>query len=441
LADYIAVLAAPGKLVAQGSPVALKSTLGEGYSLQINFSTVADEEKVSMPATELLGSLRTVAPETSIISPSQTQAYYRLKTKDSATVERVLRVLDDEKERYAISSYEVHGTSIEDIFLRLMMEETLENRERIVTNESSDDLRTLNLTDGRPRSSLGQSLTIFHKRLLVARRSWLSIILAIIVGVGGSTAPLFFMNGRVATCDLRFFDSVTTSLFLPNYSYPPGPPFVKSSGAILTSPPNVTSFLGTAIRSVPIQNVQDNATLVNYVTQNYQSLSPGGISLDLQTNNSLLVWEAISPGFVGPAMLNLLTNIQLNRALNSVPNNPSTVNSSYDPFPIADGQVADGLKWISFFGLAMALFPAFFSIYASRERRSSVQAMQFSNGLSNPIGLWLGHLMFDSFVVVILATLNIIVFGTVSTQFHDFGLLVCYKPVYPISLNSPPVLI
>jgi ATP-binding cassette, subfamily A (ABC1), member 3 len=436
LADYIAILAAPGKLVAQGSPVALKSTLGEGYSLQINFGTVADEEKkVSMPATELLGSLRTIVPEASIISPSQTQAYYHLKTKDSATVEHVLRVLDNEKEKYAISSYEVHGTSIEDIFLRLMLEEKSEG---IVANGSSNNPRILNLADGRQRSSIGQALTIFHKRLLVARRSWLSIILAIIIGVGGSTAPLFFMKGRVATCDLRFFSSTTTSLFLPDYSYPPGPSFAKSFGAILTSPPNVTSFLGTAIGSVPIQNVPDNATLVNYVTQNYQSLSPGGVSLDLQTNNSLIVWEGIPPGFVGPAMLNLLTNIQLNRALNSAPNNPSIIHLSYDPFPIINGEAADALKWVSFFGLAMAVFPAFFSVYVSRERRSSVQAMQFSNGLSNPVGLWLGHLMFDSIVVVILATVNIIVFGTVSTQFHDFGLLVCSQTHLSDRLNSFP---
>ena len=38
LADNIAVLAAPGKLVANGTPVTLKTSLGEGYSVQVKFS-------------------------------------------------------------------------------------------------------------------------------------------------------------------------------------------------------------------------------------------------------------------------------------------------------------------------------------------------------------------------------------------------------------------
>lgn len=64
-------------------------------------------------------------------------------------------------------------------------------------------------------------------------------------------------------------------------------------------------------------------------------------------------------------------------------------------------------------------------MYVSQERRSSVQAMQFSNGLSNPIGLWLGHIMFDAIKVVIVSTVIIIVYATAATeQFHGLGFLV-----------------
>lgn len=54
--------------------------------------------------------------------------------------------------------------------------------------------------------------------------------------------------------------------------------------------------------------------------------------------------------------------------------------------------------------------------------------MQLSNGLTNPIGLWLGHLMFDTIASVILSTIIIIIFGSVSNQFHGLGLLVSYPP-------------
>jgi len=52
--------------------------------------------------------------------------------------------------------------------------------------------------------------------------------------------------------------------------------------------------------------------------------------------------------------------------------------------------------------------------------------MQLSNGLTDPIGLWLGHLMFDMIVVVVLSTIIITIFATVSNQFHGLGFFVSF---------------
>ena len=68
---------------------------------------------------------------------------------------------------------------------------------------------------------------------------------------------------------------------------------------------------------------------------------------------------------------------------------------------------------------------AFYALYVTKERRSSVQAMQLSNGLTDPIGLWLGHLMFDVIWSILLSSIIIIIFATVSNQFHGLGFLVC----------------
>lgn len=70
------------------------------------------------------------------------------------------------------------------------------------------------------------------------------------------------------------------------------------------------------------------------------------------------------------------------------------------------------------------MFPAFFALYVAKERHSSVQAMQLSNGLSNPLGLWLGHILFDSMFTVIVATVIAIVYAVVKNKFQGVGLLV-----------------
>lgn len=58
-----------------------------------------------------------------------------------------------------------------------------------------------------------------------------------------------------------------------------------------------------------------------------------------------------------------------------------------------------------------------------------MQAMQLSNGLANPVGLWLGHLMFDSLFTVFIATVIVAVFSTVSNKFHGPGFLVRVFPL------------
>ena len=51
--------------------------------------------------------------------------------------------------------------------------------------------------------------------------------------------------------------------------------------------------------------------------------------------------------------------------------------------------------------------------------------MQFSNGLNNPVGLWLGHLMFDAIAVLLISTVVVVVFAVVAKQkFVGLGLFV-----------------
>ena len=123
LADQIAILilAAPGKVVASGSPVALKRDLANGYSIQITFAISTDSEKIDTSSRrELLLSIRTIAPEQYVAIPSPNQVRYHLKAKDTEVVRQVLGLLDDGTIRHAVASYDFLETTIEDIFLDLM---------------------------------------------------------------------------------------------------------------------------------------------------------------------------------------------------------------------------------------------------------------------------------------------------------------------------------
>lgn len=434
LADTIAILASPGKLVAEGSPVSLKRDLGEGYSVQVTFTPTSGSEKDwAGSQTSLLQQIRVFALHTYVTVISPSQASYHLKSKDAMTVDKVLHLLDTAKEAFGIVSYDVLGTSIEDIFLELMAAPNQQSElvEKDSTNSSIKSVESklvpLTLTNGRAKSPLRQAFTILHKRALIARRSWLTPLLALLVAVAGSTIPLVFITGRSDTTCVRTFKNV---IAIPLY-IPISPEFAQlpsntNSSYALVSPPGIFSTLGNSTTSYIVTNIPDNATFVDTIDRHFRNLSLGGISMDLTSGASLVAWEGTSPGIKGPLMLNLATNILYNNALNSSGGSvlSAAIRPSFQSFPPVDAGTLVALKWVAFFGAAMAVFPAFYSLYTSRERRSSVQAMQLSNGLSDPIGLWIGHLMADSVTVVIIATIIIIVFAAASNQFHNLGLFV-----------------
>ncbi|KIK35268.1 hypothetical protein CY34DRAFT_592022 [Suillus luteus UH-Slu-Lm8-n1] len=291
-----------------------------------------------------------------------------------------------------------------------------------LTDGSSAPPKALQLTNGRPRSPFSQALTIFYKRALIARRSWLTPLLIVVIAVCGACIPIVFLSGQETSCTTKFQNESVIPLYFPE-----SPIYFSASGPgtqILESPPNITATLGRTASFLRTENIPDNATFVSTINQDYLNLTFGGISIDLQTGDSLFAWEASPPGLTGPTMMNLVTNILYNRALNqsgNVASTPNLIYANYAAFPhLAAGTLVD-LKWVAFFGAAMAVFPAFFTLYVSRERRSAVQAMQLSNGLSDPIGLWIGHLLWDSIFSVTLATIIIIVFAATTNQFTGLG--------------------
>jgi len=375
LADHIAILAAPGKVVASGSPVALKRDLGEGYTVQVSFATPAELEKDDFDLSIrqiLLEAIQDIAPLASMTSPSTTQTCYHLKTRDVGAVRKILSFLDDEVRRQTVTTYDILGTTIEDIFLNLMNKEDAISAEEMKYTESSETMVNVplplckpsvtNLPNGRPVSAFRQAFTIFYKRLLIARRSWLTPLLTVAVAVAGACIPLVFIKGRQETCVKQYRNTTLIPLYLP--TSPIVPLTLGPSSRLYENPPQIVETLGNSTWLLRTTGIDGHDAFTGFISNNYHNLSLGGVSMDLETGDSLIAWEASPPGVTGAAMLNMATNVLYNRALNDsgiAGPNPVIIRANYAAFPRVASSTLSTLRWVMFFGGAMVCYIHFFT--------------------------------------------------------------------------------
>ncbi|KAJ6506502.1 hypothetical protein C8R45DRAFT_969874, partial [Mycena sanguinolenta] len=477
LADHIAILAAPGKLVASDSPVALKKDLGKGYTVQATL--VAPATNGNGPLAELLRRIRAIAPNARMSLDSSQRPLFHLETQDPAVVGRVLALLDAQSAAYGIVSYDVLGATIEDIFLDVMarnpgpvpaapVSSAGSVEESATRATSADELvpmtelhpgpqvhnapaAILHLADGKPISPLRQSLTIFYKRVLIFRRGWLAPLLGIGIAVAGAVIlvhPVQPAGDQPHSCAkvIRSFDA-SAEVFAPNSSVifknfsPDGTHQIPGGEPIFDSPPGIISTLGSSVSWLNISDLANDAAFADNIRTNRSTLRNGGVSFDFTTGTSLFAWEGTAlgaqPGVMGMSMLNLVTNVALNRALNAsgqATNPPTLIKPQIHRLPKPPkGNQNTALPWMIFFSIVMGIYPAFFTLYVVKERQPEVKTMQLSNGRSNPMGLWLGHLMFDSISVLIVSTVVIILFAFLTPAFFGLGLLWLVMFLYGIA--------
>jgi ATP-binding cassette subfamily A (ABC1) protein 3 len=324
--------------------------------VQVTFDHSLSSEKTSAAAEELLLRIRSVAPDTHP-SLAAHHASYHLKAKDTAIVEQVLTVLDSERSRLGIASCDVHGSTIEDIFLDLMTrpddpQAEIHSSPNFVSAPQAP--AALEMDDGRAMNSWQQAWTIFYKRALVFRRSWLAFLLLLSITISASCIPLTFMSKRSKSCVKTVLQTIYFPLYLPDFV--PYPGFTYNATDLIASPPGIISTLGNTTNSIPVTYVPDNATFVSTIDAMYRNMSLGGVSLDLQTGGSLVAWETNPPGLTGAAMLNLATNILFNRALNATGGNATLIEAQYSPFPPVIAGTFLALKWLIFFGAGMVSY-------------------------------------------------------------------------------------
>ena len=165
------------------------------------------------------------------------------------------------------------------------------------------------LTPGKKSSRFAifaDAYTIFLKRFIVLRRSFLLPIIAVVVVICAATIPLFFIKERKQTCAFVSDERIPQSLTYPYSIYPAKfSPIVLAPGSLVSafgSFPNAASY----VRSVP-----DNTSFVNVFDTDYTNVTFGGVSLASGSAQSLFAFEGSSLENKGLSALNLLSNAML----------------------------------------------------------------------------------------------------------------------------------
>lgn len=393
LADNIAILASPGKLIAAGSPVVLKRDLGQGYAIQVTFKGQKPGEKpVDEPVPELLSLIRSVAPNTYVSTNSASQSVYHLRAKDTRVVQQVLSILDQGKNEFNIEGYDILGTTIEDIFLDLMAKEegkgnVLEKTVHATSDadadagEAGDDaIKSIpigqRISDGRPVSPLNQALTILYKRFLIAKRAWITPFLTLAVAILGSIIPLILITTPAPTCSqLRAGYKPTLStrvvpvnipLYLPDSSLLPM--LVQGEGDLVLAPKDVLGDAGINISAVlQAVSLTDQAAFNEYILGNRQNIDVGGIFVPSDGDApAVFTWDA-EFFLKGLSMLNLASNVMYRDALaqsgvlgNATVGRGVLIKANYEILPAARAIGFAALRWAVFFSATMVRFFFFF---------------------------------------------------------------------------------
>lgn len=399
LSDDIAILS-KGKLVANGTAVALKHNLGGGYRVRIYHE---DHKPLS---SELEATPKQVFHD---------QTVYQLE--DSGNAAKFIAEL----EAAGLTDYQVNGPTIEDVFLRLA-EEVKEELEKDrgpspMTGEVVPGEKGLQLVTGKDLSFFGQTFVLFRKRATILRRNTWPYAAALLIPIITAGLVTFFLKGFVAlSCSPTAQVSVSQREALDfvlafNANIPSGPPS-KVSTTLLNQ---VYPILQDAFESVGTLDAFND-----YITTNFSTTMPGGFFLGTVPT---FAWRGDYDMSYAIATMNLMDVSLLDIPI-------VTAYQSFDyPFIPTAGK---SLQFILYFGLAMSAYPGFFALYTNKERLQNVRALHYSNGVrAGP--LWVAYTLFDFIIILLVSAIAVIIFTAVTNIWYGPGYLFVVFVFYGLS--------
>ncbi|KAN0078785.1 hypothetical protein V8E54_005298 [Elaphomyces granulatus] len=407
LADHIAILS-KGTLKTQGTSVELKHQLGSGYRIHVYH--VPGSEKAHPQFEDI---------------PRQIHFDETVYTVEDTT--RAIEFISILKQA-GINEYRVSGPTIEDVFLKVAEEVTSGGSDLDADNITydnakvdKDNLVTPQLLTGRPIGVARQALILFSKRATILRRNYLPYLFAFLIPViAAGLVSLFVKSNQQAGCSpddsFSTFDSVSLSTET-NYDIVLGPSHKLSPSALslyassLSGSSSTGAFLNGTANIHIVDNLPD---FNNYISNNFANVTPGGFYLGDSSSPPTFAWFGDSKS--------IATSTVIQNALDSLLTNIS-ISYRQQPFDVPwQPDVGNYLELITYFGLVMAVYPAFFGLYPTAERLKHVRDLHYSNGVRT-LPLWLAYTLFDFCIVLISTVLMTIIFRAVSDVWYHLEYL------------------
>ncbi|KAF2731136.1 ABC transporter [Polyplosphaeria fusca] len=382
LADRIAILSR-GVLRASGSSVELKHQLGSGYRVHIHHAIDAGYTTKTKFYDDVLHN-----------DHGNTSVYF---TGSSVETQRFLQRLECD----GVQNYQVNAPTLEDVFFKIE-EDMLADKhtpsgnfpQRSSTTSSEPLVNPskagLQLLDGNPVGTLQQIWVLIQKRFTILRRNpipYLVLFAIPIIAAGCST--LFLKDVEMGSCNPAESKAASSGQSSPQYKLVAGPRELISEAALQQI------AKGSADAVTMVKSLDEFHT---EVAKQFGSLVPGGFWLDSEPT---FAWRA-DGSLIFPALIqNLMDSLLLN----------VTIASDYKALDVPFGGAIGGLlSFIIYFGLSMAVYPAFLALYPTMERLRGIRAMHYSNGV-RATPLWLAYLMFDFVFVLVISVVAVMILG------------------------------
>lgn len=417
LADHIAILS-KGTLRAEGSSVELKDKFGGGYRVHVHKTSTTK----TLPRVDGVKK-KDAFDQVTYVAPSSSLAASVIKKLESSQ----------------ISNYRFSGPTIEDVFLQVAEEikdeeafrtrdasTTEKTRDTDDTSQNEQQQPTLKLMDGRQVGYVRQAMILFTKRFIILKRNWPIYALAFLIPIiAAGLTTLFVKNTELRGCapgdqasdygTEDAFGQILDSDVADRLNFLAGP-----AGSV--DPNNLLNLLqpifqgstdgaaegGVLLSSLKVVNSYDEFN--QFIENNPRNVTMG---FWLGDQNS-------KPTFAWVANLFITSSILSQQLLDVIQTN-TTIATTWSPFntPFNPG-IGDALNLVIYMGIALAVYPAFFALYPSSERRKFVRALQYSNGV-RPLPLWLAYMMFDFLVVLVSSAIITGLWAGLSDVWYNIG--------------------
>ncbi|KAK7744799.1 hypothetical protein SLS62_010032 [Diatrype stigma] len=386
LSDHIVILSL-GKTKCQGTPAELKNEYGGGY--RVHIPKTEDISKIPYPVADK-------------------KSRYVCTTPDSASAARLLATLGNSDD----SELFITGPTIEDVFLKVSEDPHMiaaEKLEAVSTPETRPSQQMVSTAAPTEVSIfLRQVRALFIKRFIILRSTWWAYFFALAIPIVAS--PFlgdFLKDYETPNCDDLIADEPYNHVFSPyTYGLVIGPQAANESlvDIINDSDP---SYSGGNYDSPTVENSRDS--LLSFIQENPRNATSGGLWLGNDSTSLVAVPVDSQAPYIAMSLVNVMSQAQ---------SGMNITGSSSNLMSYSQADAGNSSIWVTIFCLLHALYPAFFALYPTYERRSQVRALQYSNGI-RALPLLLAYMMFDSVFVLIV---SIICTALVASQAPWFGI-------------------